>query len=81
MNNTTHPPTPPNDLKQLGLTCSVPTAARLLGIGRATAYKAAADGLIPSIRLGRRVVVPTAALNRLLWAGSDPHQGADLHWG
>ena len=81
MNKTAHSPTPPDDLDQLGLTCSVPTAARLLGIGRATAYKAVANGLLPSIRLGRRVVVPTAALKRLLDAGAVPFEGTDPHWG
>ena len=75
MKTTSHPPAPPNDLDQLGLTCSVPTAARLLGIGRATAYKAATEGLIPSIRLGRRLVVPTAPLRRLLDAGASLPQG------
>ena len=70
MNKTSHPHTPPNDLDQLGLTCSIPTAARLLGIGRASAYKAAAEGVIPSIRIGRTVRVPSAALRRLLEHGA-----------
>lgn len=37
-----------------------------LGISRASAYEAVARGEIPSIRIGRRVLVPTAALRRML---------------
>ena len=59
------PPQTPTPLEELGATCSIPTAARLLGIGRASAYKAAAEGVIPSIRIGRTVRVPSAALRRL----------------
>jgi excisionase family DNA binding protein len=45
------------------------TAARL-GISRPTAYEAVKTGSIPSIRIGRRVLVPIAALERLF--GGDP---------
>ncbi len=45
---------------------SVERAAQLLGIGRATAYAAAQRGEIPTLRFGRRIVVPTAQLARLL---------------
>lgn len=48
------------------LTCSVPEAGRLLGIGRDAAYRAAADGTIPTLRLGRRIVVPVPKLMALL---------------
>jgi excisionase family DNA binding protein len=37
-------------------------AARLLRIGRATCYEQIRQGVIPSIRLGRRIIVPRAAL-------------------
>jgi excisionase family DNA binding protein len=37
-----------------------------LGISRATVYRRIADGTIPSLKLGRRVVVPVEALERLL---------------
>lgn len=47
-------------------TVSVEMAGRCLGIGRAAAYDAAARGDIPTIRIGRRIVVPTAALRRML---------------
>ncbi len=47
-------------------TVSIPDAARILGIGRNSAYEAAARGQIPTIRLGRRLLVPTDALDRML---------------
>jgi excisionase family DNA binding protein len=48
------------------LTISVPEAGRRLGIGRNTAYEAARQGQIPTIRIGRRVVVPVAAFEAML---------------
>jgi excisionase family DNA binding protein len=54
-------------------TISVERAGASLGISRATAYDAVRRGEIPAIRLGRRWVVPTAQLRRLL--GLDPETG------
>ncbi len=48
------------------LTLTVEEAAATLGISRAFAYEAVRRGEIPSIRIGRRVLVPRAALERLL---------------
>ena len=48
------------------LTCSVGEAARLLGISRSTAYACARTGQLPVLRLGRRIVVPLAAIAELL---------------
>lgn len=48
------------------LTLTVEEAAGTLGISRAFAYEAVKRGEIPSIRIGRRVLVPRAALERLL---------------
>jgi excisionase family DNA binding protein len=48
------------------LTYSVEEAAKLLGIGRNQAYEAARTGKLPSIRIGKRILVPRAALDRLL---------------
>ncbi len=48
------------------LTVTVEEAAKLLGIARMTAYSAVREGEIPSLRIGRRVLVPRAALDRLL---------------
>jgi excisionase family DNA binding protein len=44
-----------------------PTAAKALGCGRSTAYKEFAEGRIPgAYRVGNKIMVPTAALRRLL---------------
>jgi excisionase family DNA binding protein len=47
-------------------TVSVEKAGRILGISRGAAYKHAKDGSIPTIRLGKRLLVPKAALDKLL---------------
>lgn len=47
-------------------TLTVEEAALVLGIGRSAAYQAVARGEIPSVRVGRRILVPTASLDRLL---------------
>jgi excisionase family DNA binding protein len=57
------------------LTLTVEEAGRLLGISRGAAYRAAACGQIPIIRLGRRLLVPTARLHQLLGL-SDHHNSA-----
>jgi excisionase family DNA binding protein len=48
------------------LTLSVPEAARLLGISRQSGYEAATRGEIPTIKIGHRVLVPRAQLEKLL---------------
>ncbi|MFO8102067.1 MAG: helix-turn-helix domain-containing protein [Dehalococcoidia bacterium] len=48
------------------LTLTVEESARLLGISRGLAYELARTGQIPVIRFGRRMLVPRAALERLL---------------
>lgn len=53
-------------------TLTVDEAARELGIGRTLAFQMARTGQLPVIRLGRRVLVPRAALERLL---ADPQAG------
>ena len=52
-------------------TLTVEEAAALLGIGRNTAYQAAANGELPVIRIGRRLLIPRAALDRLLAEAQD----------
>ena len=47
-------------------TYNIEEAARLLGIGRNQAYEAARTGQIPTIQIGKRRLVPKAALDRLL---------------
>ncbi len=58
------------------LVYSVPEAGRLLSLSRATSYMLANQGIIPTIRLGRRLVVPKIAIERMLAeAGSKPEGG------
>ena len=47
-------------------TVSVDQAAIALGISRGSAYRAAHDGTLPTVRIGRRLLVQRAALERLL---------------
>ncbi len=48
------------------LTLSVEEAAKVLGIGRNLCYDKVKTGEIPVIRIGRRLLVPRAALEKLL---------------
>ena len=41
-------------------------AAELLGISTGLCYRLVHEGQIPSIRLGRRILIPVAALNEML---------------
>ena len=43
-----------------------PDTGKILGLGRNATYEAIARGEIPSIRIGKRILVPKAALERLL---------------
>jgi excisionase family DNA binding protein len=48
------------------LVVSVQKAANLLGISRNATYEAVRIGEIPSIKIGRRVIIPRAALMKML---------------
>ena len=50
-------------------TITVEEAARILGISRGSAYEAVRRGDIPTIRIGKRLIVPVAALGRMLAVG------------
>ncbi len=54
------------------LTVTVEEATVMLGISRTTAYGCASTNEIPTVRLGRRVVVPTAALMAMLAGDGQP---------
>ena len=58
-------------------TKTVDQTALLLKIGRSTAFRAIQSGDIPSISIGRRLLVPTAALRRMLQL-DDPSIRADV---
>ena len=51
------------------LTFSVHEAAAALGISRTKAYEAIRAGQLQSIRLGRRVLIPSHALSEFLGRG------------
>jgi excisionase family DNA binding protein len=58
------------------LTYDVPEAGRLLGLSRNGAYAAAKAGLIPVLNIGRRMLVPKAALHEMLSVGGAEWQRA-----
>jgi excisionase family DNA binding protein len=45
---------------------SIPEVAKMLGISRGLAYELAGSGNIPIVRMGKRLLVPRVALERLL---------------
>ena len=47
-------------------TCTVKEAAKQLGISDASAYEAARTGELPTIKFGKRILVPLIALERKL---------------
>ena len=53
-------------------TISVTEAAHVLGISRGGAYRAAAAGQLPVLSIGRRMLVPTAALLGLVGRTAEP---------
>ena len=65
----------PEELSTLPATLTVPQAGQILGIGRDAAYAAASRGELPTLRLGRRLVVPTGRLMAMLLA-PEPHSAA-----
>jgi excisionase family DNA binding protein len=56
----------PTSLKPRGCVLTLNEVAALLRISRGLAYEAARRGEIPTIRIGRRLLVPAAALERML---------------
>ncbi len=70
--DTEQPAEPPSPTRQRRpptrdhLTLTVEEAGEQLGISRALAYEAVRRGEIPSIKIGRRILIPKAALNRML---------------
>ena len=52
------------------LTLTVDEAAQALGLSRNSCYQAVETGALPSLRIGKRILIPRFALERLL-AGID----------
>lgn len=48
------------------LTLSVGEAAELLGLSRGLVYRAVAEGSLPSIKVGRRIIIPRTRLMEIL---------------
>ncbi len=48
------------------LTYTIPEAAKALGVGRNAAYAAAQRGELPTVKIGRRLLVPRLGLEKLL---------------
>jgi predicted DNA-binding transcriptional regulator AlpA len=59
------------DFDNLPALLSVPAAAELLGLKRASAYRYAATGDLPTRRLGGRVYVVTAKLQAFIDGDAD----------
>jgi excisionase family DNA binding protein len=55
------------------LVYTVPEAGRLLGLGRNAAYEAAKRGELPTIRIGRLLLVPKSPFHRLVGLNADEH--------
>jgi excisionase family DNA binding protein len=66
-----------NQLDQLPDVLTVPEVARLLRLGRNTAYEAVRCGELPSVRIRGRILVPKAALVRFLTEAADEHTGGE----
>lgn len=54
------------EVAELPPTISVEQAAKLLGVSRSAAYRAAANGQLPTVSFGRRLLVPTSRLLEML---------------
>ena len=54
----------PVSLDELPDFCSLGEFASVFGVSRSTAYRMAAQGSIPSLRIGRRVIVSKEHLKR-----------------
>lgn len=48
------------------LTYSVREAAELLGLSKNSAYQACLKGEIPHLKIGKRILIPVAQLDRML---------------
>lgn len=62
------------DQGQQPLLLSVRQAASLLGVGTTLCWEMVHCGRLPSVRLGRRVLIPRAAVERLASSHRDSEQ-------
>jgi excisionase family DNA binding protein len=59
------PPEPNRPESMECRTLKVEQAAKILGISRAIAYRYANDGTLPTIRIGNRLLVPKAVIDKI----------------
>ena len=59
------------------LCVTVPEAAAMLGISRNFAYQLVREGKLPSIRLGKRILIPRVALEKMLEGKQYEHLDRD----
>jgi excisionase family DNA binding protein len=55
------------------VTLTVEETSRLLRLSRGATYEAVRRGQLPSIRIGRRILIPRAALEKLLERQDSPN--------
>ena len=69
-----------DQLAELPPVLDVPTAAKVLGIGRSLAYDLVRRGEWPTqvLRIGKLIKIPTEPLVRLLGATTTPPGGGDV---
>jgi len=66
-----------NNQQEQRLTLSVNEVAHLLGLSRGATYEAVRTGQIPSIRIGRRIIIPRIALTKLLEGAGRSKAGSE----
>ncbi len=54
------------------LTYDVGMAAKLLGLSRNSAYLACLNGQLPHLKIGKRILIPRIALERMLTEAGKP---------
>ena len=55
-----------NTIDNLPITLTVVEVAKILRVGRNTAYRLVQNGAIPCVRFGRKIVIPRDALSEFL---------------
>jgi excisionase family DNA binding protein len=67
-------------MSDLPLVLTVEETAKVMRLSRGSTYEAVRTGAIPSVRIGRRVLIPRAALLALLGESpADEHAGREQH--
>ena len=67
----------PASLDELPDFCSLEELSKVLQVSRSTAYRMAAQGSIPCLRIGRRVIVPKEHLVRWIDSSVSCEKGGE----